>query len=417
LYFANHRQPPRHRYPIELLRNGACALLVWHAIGCGGPAPLRPLQNAAAISVGERHACVLLTDGRAACWGENLSGQLGIGAGTTADGTWTAVNRPVFVKSLPPVKEIAAGGDQTCALLQDGSVDCWGLNSSGGLGTGGGEGTIEYAYLPTPVSDVADVVHLRAVGLRYGKQEYTCGVLANGSVRCWGETAYLRCMSDPVAPGTVPIAGPTPVAGLDDISTVALGDCDACALSKTGRVSCWGEAYFAGGPGPQRQPAAPVDGLTGVRELAAGDQSMCAVLEDGTVTCWGEEDLATGAPRGSGTAFRQPVAVAGLANVTSIAAAHLYACALIADGTVKCWGDNLFGVTGAPIGTNHLSTPRAVAGLSHVVSIGVSGFHACALIADGTVKCWGSGVSGGLGDGAPDRDSAIPVTVVEAVSP
>ena len=88
--------------------------------------------GAIAITVGQGHACTALSDGSAVCWGEGALGQLG--------DDFTLPSRvPVKVSSLPDGKErvtsLAAGYDQTCAILSDGSPRCWGNNRDQQLGS------------------------------------------------------------------------------------------------------------------------------------------------------------------------------------------------------------------------------------------------------------------------------------------
>jgi RHS repeat-associated protein len=129
----------------------------------------------------------------------------------------------------------------------------------------------------------------------------------------------------------------------------------------------------------------------------------------GAVECVGENN---DGQLGNGTTYASntPVAVTGLTGVTQIATGDEFACAL-ASGTVKCWGDNYYGQLGNDTTTNS-AVPVAVYGLSGVVSIAVAdyGFHACALLSSGTVKCWGYNASGQLGNNTL-TNADVPVAV------
>src|SRR5678816_220352 len=83
------------------------------------------------LAVGELHNCVVLLDGSVACWGDNSMGQLGNGS-TDASGIPT----PVTVQGLPSVSSIAAGTYETCAVLGDHTVRCWGSTHAGFPGPG-----------------------------------------------------------------------------------------------------------------------------------------------------------------------------------------------------------------------------------------------------------------------------------------
>jgi alpha-tubulin suppressor-like RCC1 family protein len=87
---------------------------------------------------------------------------------------------PVVVPNLGGVTSISAGSDVTCALLSDGTVDCWGRNYEGELG----DGTTNDSYTPSRVSNLSGVT---AVSSDDG---HACALLSNGSLQCWGQNAY-----------------------------------------------------------------------------------------------------------------------------------------------------------------------------------------------------------------------------------
>ena len=146
-----------------------------------------------------------------------------------------------------------------------------------------------------------------------------------------------------------------------------------------------------------------VAGLTGVTQLALGGSHACALLADHTVACWGT-DLVMSAP--------VPTVVAGLGDVVAVAAGSVHTCALIADGTVSCWGDNLFGQLGTSARSlDPVAAPAAVSGLSGVTAIAARGDDTCALLGDGTVRCWGTDDHGQIGDGSIVEFRAVPTAV------
>ncbi|MFA7542328.1 MAG: hypothetical protein WCZ02_09625, partial [Lysobacterales bacterium] len=180
---------------------------------------------------------------------------------------------------------------------------------------------------------------------------------------------------------------------------------------------CWGNNFRGQlGDGSFVNRMLPVDvvGLSsGVVRLAAGHYHSCAQLGTGTVQCWGEDY--NGQLGNGGESHGQPTAtpVQGLAGVLAIAAGHHHSCAVVAGGTLKCWGANSQGQAG--VGETSLPTfgrlPVAVQGLgSGVVALGAGGEHTCALTSAGAVKCWGRNTSAQLGDGSSARRQA-PVTV------
>ena len=150
-----------------------------------------------------------------------------------------------------------------------------------------------------------------------------------------------------------------------------------------------------GAPGP-----AGTGGGTRVKAISMGDWHTCALLGDGTVKCWGfgeDGELGNGAAASSSV----PVPVSGLSGVVTVAAGGVETCAVLSDTTVKCWGNPLQGV---------FSTPFAVPGLTGVASLAMGTFHDCALLTDGSVRCWGSNGYGQLGNGST-ANSISPVAV------
>jgi alpha-tubulin suppressor-like RCC1 family protein len=161
-----------------------------------------------------------------------------------------------------------------------------------------------------------------------------------------------------------------------------------------------------------------VSGLTAVRAVSAGKDFACAVLQNGLAWCWGHNDHGQ---IGNGTntqAFALPVAVQGLTNVSVIAAADDHACALRTDGTAWCWGENNERQLGD--GTSmERNSPVTVLGLAGVraVALACGGNHCCVALADGAVRCWGDNASGQLGDNTTtDRDRATAVSGLLGVS-
>ncbi len=140
--------------------------------------------------------------------------------------------------------------------------------------------------------------------------------------------------------------------------------------------------------------------------LAAGEDSTCAVLDDGTARCWGANSVGQ-LGDGTTTPSVTPVAVSGLTDAIAISAGYDIACALRSGGTVMCWGDGFNGRLGN--GTEDDSpVPVAVTGLTNVTQIRAGFSTVCALKDDGTVWCWGRG--GELGDGGVSS-SAVPQQV------
>ncbi|MEZ4265586.1 MAG: fibronectin type III domain-containing protein [Myxococcota bacterium] len=148
-----------------------------------------------------------------------------------------------------------------------------------------------------------------------------------------------------------------------------------------------------------------------IRAVAVGGAHACAVMARGTVRCWGENSWGQ---LGDGTKVLREVAapVLGLERVRAVAAGFEHTCALMGDGTVRCWGRNDRGQLGD--GTTASSEwPVEVAGLSMVKALAGSGGHTCAILGAGTMRCWGANDDGQLGDGTFE-DRLEPAEVVGA---
>jgi len=173
----------------------------------------------------------------------------------------------------------------------------------------------------------------------------------------------------------------------------------------SGRVlSPWNEKVFSATP-------IRVVELANVMQLSAGDLHSCAVVSDGTVRCWGSNrsgQLGDGTMTSSAT----PVTVRGLSNVRSIAAGNTHSCAVLADRTAKCWGSGWLG-DGA---SNGSLAPVVVSGLANVVEIEAS-LHTCARLASGSVLCWGPNTFGAVGDGTTtNRPLPTPIGITNALA-
>ena len=176
----------------------------------------------------EYNGCAILDDGSVSCWGIGTYGALG-------DGTTTNRQTPASTSSLGSGRtavSIAIGTHNTCAILDDGSVSCWGLNDNGELG----DGTTTQRNTPTQTDSLG--LGRTAIAISAGYQ-HTCAILDDGSVSCWGKNEFGR-----LGDGTVTQRlTPTQTASLGtDRTAVAIsaGYQHTCAILDDGSVSCWG---------------------------------------------------------------------------------------------------------------------------------------------------------------------------------
>lgn len=206
--------------------------------------------------------------------------------------------------------------------------------------------------------------------------------------------------------------------------SIALGAEHSCAVTDAGSVRCWGwnnDGQLGDSSDMSHGVAVDVAGLQApVIQITAGYNHTCALTKAGAIACWGSNTngqlgAATTASCGTFACSRTPVGVAGLANAGSIAAGFAHTCAITSDGGLKCWGFNLYGQLGDGTTTDRM-VPGDVSSLSAGVAAAAPGdVQTCALMNDGTVRCWGNNLLGELGNGTRTA-SMTPVTVCRDTS-
>lgn len=356
----------------------------------------------AASGVG--HICVLTTSNAVKCWGKNNYGQVGNGI------TQTSQSTPILVDGLEgEIKSIQAGDYSTCALMSNGSLQCWGLGVLNGPPDEGWE--INHAYVTQPVtvsvfgSDIASF----SIGLP------VCAIGKGGSVKCAGNFGSLGdgSIGESTTPTNV-VSLNSGVLSLDigwdsRISSLYFAS-HACALDGYA-VKCWGQNMFGQiGDGTTTSHATPVTIIaSGAKDVYAGGQQTCAVLQTGEAQCWGRDLINTS------VFYTLPITVSGLnGNVAKLAVGNFHVCALYTSGAVNCWGNGGWGQLGIGMeGLGATSTvPITPTGLeSEVIDISSGYYHSCAILSDHTVRCWGDGANGTLGTGSYARSTVPTITL------
>src|SRR3954452_4586382 len=149
------------------------------------PADLGPGRTATAVSAGDFHTCAVLDDGSARCWGFGQNGRLGTGSQVNIGDDEPVVSvPPVNLGPGHTAKAITAGGAHTCAILDDDSLRCWGYGFNGQLGYGNAD-SIGDSETPGSAGPVNLGPGRTAKAVAAGSA-HTCAVLDDGSVRCWG---------------------------------------------------------------------------------------------------------------------------------------------------------------------------------------------------------------------------------------
>ena len=251
--------------------------------------------EAIVISSGFGYTCALQNDGTPVCWGLDE-----------------------FGRTSPPVDEkfesISAGDGFGCGVRIEGDLSCWGHNWAGQASAPGGQ----FASVSNG-------------------HDHACGLRKDGSALCWGR---------PGSFASVP-AG-------ERFAQISSGDAHTCGLRPDGSALCWGW--------DDGRVSVP-DGERFV-QISSGDEHTCGLRPDGSALCWGDDSEGQASPP-AGEKF------------ASISSGRRHTCALRADGSALCWGQNDDGESSPPAGERFI----------HISS--GSSANTCGIREDGSLLCWG----------------------------
>ena len=368
-----------------------------------------PALTATAIATGANHSCAVLSNGAVRCWGLNSSGQLGLGNTNNIGDDDFPVSDVNLGGAIATA--VAAGSNHTCALLSGGAVRCWGDNTSGQLGLGN---TVTIGDNESPTTNV-NLGGAVATAVAAGGVD-TCALLATGAVRCWGNNAYGQ-----VGIGNTNNIGdnenPTTDVNLGVKATaISVGAYFACAILVGGAIRCWGNNNAGqlgigntNNIGDNEDPTVNINlGGATATALSSADNHSCAVLIGGVVRCWGY------GPSGqlgvqNLSYFDQSIGNnedptenvnIGTSVATATATGSSHSCAVVGGGTVRCWGYNGDGQLGVGYPVYYGIPPDAVnLGTAKATLIAGGSRHTCVLLIGGAVRCWGLNAYGQLGIG------------------
>ncbi|WP_432056153.1 RCC1 domain-containing protein [Streptomyces sp. bgisy022] len=303
-----------------------------------------------------------------------------------------------LVPGWTDVVSVADNGFSTAAVRADGTVWTYGQNHKGSLG----HGSQERGHLDTP-RQVAGITDARSV--HHGGSTFFV-VRADGSVLAWGSQNIL--VNAGRRDGYAGVPRPRRVPRADGVHSMAPDSLTAFALRADGRVLGWGINLTDVLGDRNSTRLTRIDGVRGVVSLASTGGAVVAATADGAVCAWGNNvhGVLGVEPRGGQTG--RPVRVPGLKDVVQVAGGNDVAFALDRDGTVRAWGRGVSGTLGDGDVSDHSSArPVKVPGLPAVRRIAAHGFTGYAIDTDGGLWSWGSGVT--LGDhtratgAAPER--------------
>jgi alpha-tubulin suppressor-like RCC1 family protein len=371
-------------YTHSSLTNGSAYYYKVAAVTASGTGTLSSEVNATPsnpnrIATGEDQSCAVLDNASLKCWGEGYDGQLGNGSRTRigdSSGEMGSNLAAIDLGSGRTATAVSAGKNYTCALLDDASVKCWGVGAVGQLGKGS----------TTSLGDASGEMgnNLAAIDLGSGRSataieagnNHTCAILDNASVKCWGR---------------------------NNMGQLGLGDTN----NRGDNTNEMGDNLTSIDLGSGRTATA----------IEAGGNHTCAILDDASLKCWGKNNLGqlglgnTSSLGDASGEMGNNLAAVDLGSgrtATAISAGYNHTCALLDDASVKCWGDNAYGRLGqgsgdtlgddsGEMGDNLVAIDLGSGRTATAISAGR--YHTCALLDNSAAKCWGANDYGELGQG------------------
>ena len=398
------------------------------------------LTSCMRVTTGTKHSCAILSNGSVKCWGYNANGELGLGDTKTrgTEGKEMGSNLPVIDLGINTDNTkytaywLSAGDSHTCAILSDESLKCWGKNDKGQLGLGDqlsrGDASNEMGnYLPKVNLGVGKTAKYVSAGV-----SHTCAILNDDTLKCWGDNTSGKLGNGNEIALLAPSASIISFDNEHTVLAVSAGISHTCAILDDHSVRCWGNNASGqlgmGNSTPLNAPSASAVSLgigrSAFQISSRGDYS-CVILDDGSAKCWGNNSVGQLGQNDEkstlpsiGTSPDQmgdnlPAIVIGTGRTAIEITTANYAgntCVILDDRTVKCWGTNTYFQlgTGTIFNSNKGDDAGEIAGLSPVqlgtglgveqISFGAA--HVCVVLGEYTIKCWGWGQSGQLGNGS-----------------
>lgn len=225
---------------------------------------------------------------------------------------------------------------------------------------------------------------LKAVQVAAGNSA-ACALMSNGTARCWGRN---NKGEHGIEPSDIDAATAVAVPGVKDATDIWMGGDSGssgdmvCVRTKAGAISCWGSAANKPKTDGKKWTGAAeeIPELKGAKDIALGGGTQYAVIADGSVMAWGGNAFNSIGNGDTSRGDKGLTKVPGVEKAKALAAGQNHACALLEDGSVMCWGY-----------VTPKQAPKKIAGLSGVVAIGSGSGNSdtCAVMADKKVQCWG----------------------------
>ncbi|NDE16565.1 hypothetical protein EBZ80_16705 [bacterium] len=334
---------------------------------------------AAQVATGDFHTCAILGNGSVKCWGSNLSGQLGIDSSTTS--TTLASTSAVNLGSGRTAIQIAAGRSHTCAVLDNGTLKCWGMNDVGQLGYD----NTTYVGMSAGSMAALGTVNLgtgrKAVKVTAGDR-HTCALLDDSTVKCWGlndngQLGYNDTTNRGATAGSMAALSAV-TASTSTFTDISAGFTHTCGITTSGQLLCWGansSGQLGYGDTTNRGNTAGSMASLGAVNIGTGRTAVqvssgvghtCVIRDDGAAMCWGWNSniniLGIDSASTSVTSPSSTVTLGTGRKVVYISAGWNTSCAMLDDLSVKCWGYNYYGQLG-------IDSTSSVAAMSSLAAV------------------------------------------------
>lgn len=291
-------------------------------------APIGQIEDATGVAVSADFGCLTTRRGTVHCWGSNASAQLG------AKMRENQSSDPVQVVGVANARRVFTGDEHACATTTEGALFCWGLNRSGETG-----GKTSWAPAARELAGATEVPGVRDVVSVAMSHRSTCAVTKRSDVFCWGQSIIGEQQQAQGHQNEQPYR----VSSLAKLEEIA-GTSGAYCGVRGGDVVCVGSTYalIRGGGGGDRDRPASV-GIKSASKARVGSGHACALTRDGRVWCWGynssgELGREDKADPDHGYEPMDPQPVLGLASARDIVVGRATSCAITGPEEAWCWG-------------------------------------------------------------------------------
>ncbi len=243
--------------------------------GMTGPSYVESDTAWISVTSGEYFTCGLKSDNSAWCWGDNRQGQLGNGA-SDVEGLADEL-LPVQLQQPLQWNTIKAGGNHSCGIAADDKIYCWGGNVSGQLGVG--YYTPQRQVWPTQIADDNTWKKLDV------NDDHSCAIRFDDTLWCWGLNSSGELGTGDYASRNAP----TLVSSSELFKEINLGAWSGCATTLDDRILCWGWDIYGlvtEGGASSSVPQQMFADFSPVKILSGAD-SGCLLNPDSTVWCFG----------------------------------------------------------------------------------------------------------------------------------